>query len=209
MNSAKQSVHRVFHGSDRTAVSRRAVVASSAVAILAGLSVSSQAADGARQALPPGLPPDVQERMEKTREFSERMRNAGSQEERVRIMAERDAWERTRAVDDLKKQLEVSDTEWAVIRPRVEAVYNLSHPQPQFGGPGNMRPMSPVDRSRNELRGVLSDKNASAEQIKGKLTALRAAQVNANQELAKARQNLRQILTLRQEATLVLNGLLD
>jgi len=185
------------------------MVASSAVVILAGLSASSRAADGARQALPPGLPADVQERMEKTREFSERMRNAGSQEERVRIMAERDAWERTRAVEDIKRQLEVTDTEWAVIRPRVEAVYNLSHPQPQFGGPGNMRPMSPVDRSRSELRQIMVNKDAPAEQIKAKLTALRAAQVNANQELAKARQNLRQIMTLRQEATLVLNGLLD
>jgi hypothetical protein len=185
------------------------VVASSAAAILAGLSASSRAADGARQAFPPGLPPDVQERMEKTREFSERMRNAGSPEERTQIMEERNAWERTRAVEDIKKQLEVADTEWAVIRPRVEAVYNLSHPQPQFGGPGNMRPMSPVDRSRNELRQILVNKDAPADQIKAKLTALRTAQLNATQELAKARQNLRQIMTLRQEATLVLNGLLD
>jgi hypothetical protein len=38
---------------------------------------------------------------------------------------------------------------------------------------------------------------------------LQAAQLNATQELTKARQNLRQIMTLRQEATLVLNGLLD
>lgn len=91
----------------------------------------------------------------------------------------------------------------------VEAVYKLVHPQPQFGGHGNRGPVSPVDRGRSELSGVLADKGASADQIKAKLTALRAAQLGAAQELTRARQNLRQILTLRQEATLVLNGLLD
>jgi hypothetical protein len=88
-------------------------------------------------------------------------------------------------------------------------VYKLVHPQPQFAGGGNTRSGSPVDRGKSELRGVLADKGASADQIKAKLTALRAAQLGAAQELAEARQNLRQILTLRQEATLVLNGLLD
>ena len=66
-----------------------------------------------------------------------------------------------------------------------------------------------MDRSRAELRQILSDKGASADQIKAKLTALRAAQNSAAQELAKARQNLRQVMTIRQEALLVLNGLLD
>jgi len=147
--------------------------------------------------------------MEQFRVFSERMRNAGSPEERTRIMEERNAWERTRAVEDLKKQLEVSDQEWAVIKPRVEAVYNLVHPVPRFAGPGNAPAASPVDRGRSELGGVLADKGASAQHIKAKLTALRAAQLGAAQELTRVRQNLRQILTLRQEATLVLNGLLD
>jgi hypothetical protein len=38
---------------------------------------------------------------------------------------------------------------------------------------------------------------------------LRAAKEKAVQELAKARQGLRQLMNLRQEAVLVLNGLLD
>jgi hypothetical protein len=192
------------HATNRTVISRRAAIGSSGLAVLSVLSASALGQE--RGSEPPR---EIQERMEQFRQFSERMRNAGSPEERTRIMEERNAWERTRAVEDLKRQLEVSDQEWTAIKPRVEAVYNLMQPQPQFGGPGNMRPMSPVDRGKSELRGVLSDKNAAADQIKAKLTALRAAQVNANQELARARQNLRQIMTLRQEATLVLNGLLD
>jgi outer membrane protein TolC len=49
----------------------------------------------------------------------------------------------------------------------------------------------------------------TAEQIKAKLAALRAAKQKAAQDLATARQSLRQLMTLRQEALLVLNGLLD
>jgi hypothetical protein len=155
-----------------------------------------------------GLPKEIQERMAKSREFSERMQNA-SPEERTRIMEERNAWERTRAIEDIRGQLEVAEAEWSVLKPRVEAVYKLVHPQPQFGGPGNMGPMSPVDRSKSELRQILANKDAPADQIKARLTALRVAQEHSRQELTKARQNLRQLLTLRQEATLVLNGLLD
>jgi hypothetical protein len=146
--------------------------------------------------------------MEKSREFSERMRNA-SPEERAKIMEERGAWERTRAIEDIRGQLEVAEAEWSVLKPRVEAVYKLVHPQPQFGGAGNVGPMSPVDRSKGELRQMLANKDASADQIKAKLTALRVAQEHSRQELTKARQSLRQLLTLRQEAALVLNGLLD
>jgi len=47
------------------------------------------------------------------------------------------------------------------------------------------------------------------DQIKTKATALRVAKERTAQELGKARQNLRQVMTLRQEALLVLNGLLD
>jgi hypothetical protein len=54
-----------------------------------------------------------------------------------------------------------------------------------------------------------ADEGAKPEEIKAKLTALRAAKEQARQDLVKARQDLRQLMTLRQEAVLVLNGLLD
>jgi hypothetical protein len=69
--------------------------------------------------------------------------------------------------------------------------------------------MSPLEQKKRELRETLNNKDAPADQVKAKLTALRAAQLAAAQELTKGRQNLRQIMTLRQEAVLVLNGLLD
>jgi hypothetical protein len=147
--------------------------------------------------------------MEQSRIFSERMRNAGSMEERAKIMEERAAADRRRAVDDLKDQLGVSDEEWSVVKPRVEAVYHLVHPQRQGLGRPEARALSPVEQKSRELRELLANKDAKAEEIKAKLTAFRSAKEQERQELVKARQSLRQLLTLRQEAVLVLNGLLD
>jgi hypothetical protein len=189
-------------------VSRRAAIDFSGLVLLGVLSGDAWGRESSREGQRSGPPREFLERMEKSREFSERMRNAGP-EERNKIMEERNAWERTRAIEDIRGQLEVAEAEWSVLKPRVEAVYKLVHPQPQFGGPGSMGPVSPVDRSKGELRQMLANKDASADQIKAKLTALRVAQEHSRQELTKAQQNLRQLLTLRQEAVLVLNGLLD
>jgi len=191
------------YATNRTVISRRAAIGASGLAALNLLSVWALGQERARDSRQ-----EIQERMEQFRVFSERMRDAGP-EERARIMEERNAWERARAIEDIRGQLEVAEAEWSVLKPRVEAVYKLVHPQPQFAGPGNMGPMSPVDRSKNELRQILASKDASADQIKAKLTALRVAQEHSRQELTKARQQLRQILTIRQEAVLVLSELLD
>ncbi|OHB64352.1 MAG: hypothetical protein A2Y77_00110 [Planctomycetes bacterium RBG_13_62_9] len=66
-----------------------------------------------------------------------------------------------------------------------------------------------MEQRSEELRELLRDEKAPAEQIKAELTALRAAKEEANRELITARQNLRQVMTVRQEAQLVLHGLLD
>lgn len=155
-----------------------------------------------------GLPRQVRERMEQSTAFAERMRNAGSMEERMQIMEEQRAWERKRAVEDLKEQLGVSEQEWTVIQPRIQAVYDLVHP-PLRMRPGSAQPTNDVERKRRDLQELLRDEKAPADEIKAGLTALRAAKERATQELSRVRQSLRQLMTLRQEAVLVLNGLLD
>jgi hypothetical protein len=100
-----------------------------------------------------------------------------------------------------------SDAEWKVIGPRVEAVYNLVHPLPQ--GRDGASSGSDVNQRKQELREVLDDKWTAVDQIKATLTVLRAAEERANQKLAAAQKSLRELLTVRQEATLVLNSLLD
>ncbi|MEN6578600.1 MAG: hypothetical protein ABFD90_19800 [Phycisphaerales bacterium] len=150
----------------------------------------------------------MQDRMEESRAFAERMKNATSMEERMKIMAEHSVRERARAIEEFKGQLGASDEEWTVIKPRIETVYGMVHSVPQFG-PGSTQSTTPVDQKKRELRALLDNKDTTRDQIKAALTALRAANEKVRQDLAKARENLRQIVTLRQEATLVLNGLLD
>lgn len=189
-------------------ISRRAVVGSSGVAILGLLSGSAFGREEGRDAGRAGMPQDMQERMDQSRAFFERLRNAGSPEERTKIMAERNAWERRRAIADFQGQLGVSDSEWAVIKPRIETVYDMVHPARQSGR-GDAQSMPPVEQKKSQLRQLLGDQDAPADQIKTTLTALRTAREKARQDLAKARQDLRQVMTLRQEAVLVLNELLD
>jgi len=79
--------------------------------------------------------------------------------------------------------------------------------RPQRRGP--LGEPSAVDRAAEALQTTLANASATPDEIKSKLTALRAAREKAKQELAKAQQDLRQVLTLRQEAQLVVMGMLD
>jgi hypothetical protein len=66
-----------------------------------------------------------------------------------------------------------------------------------------------VEKAADQLSTTLENESASAEEIKKQLTTLRAEKEKTKQEQAKAQQELRQLLTLRQEAQLVLMGLLN
>jgi hypothetical protein len=71
------------------------------------------------------------------------------------------------------------------------------------------REPSPVQKASEELRTLLSDTSASSEQVQAKLAALRQARATAQQNLAQARTELQQVLAVKQEARLVLMGLLE
>ena len=66
-----------------------------------------------------------------------------------------------------------------------------------------------AEQGSRERRELLNDDKPTVDQIEAKPTALGAAKERTVQELIKARQSLRQLMTLRQEAVLVLYGLLD
>ena len=55
-----------------------------------------------------------------------------------------------------------------------------------------------------ELLELLEDKNSKAQEIEQKIEALRKIRQEAKKQLAKAQQELREVLTFRQEATLIL-----
>jgi len=144
-------------------------------------------------------------------------------EQMQRMMAER-----------LKETLEVSDEEWKVFEPRITKVLTLSRQGGGFGGMGMMmrgrrggfgpggqpgargsdtqapqQELTPVEKSTQELQTVLDNKDAKPEEVKAKLTALRTAREKARQELVKSQKELREIVSVRQEAQLVLMGLLN
>jgi len=210
----RQQDRRIVDGREQTmdaVISRRVAVGASGVALvglLAGAGFGQEENKQAdRKESDAKSRKEAQDRMEEFKAFGERMRNA-SPEERIRLMQEQRVQQQQKAIEDLKGQLEISDKEWSVVKPRVEKVYNLVHPLRQMG-PGSEQPKTEVDKASGELRELLRDDSAAADQIKAKLAALRAAKQKAAQDLATARQSLRQLMTLRQEALLVLNGLLD
>lgn len=85
---------------------------------------------------------------------------------------------------------------------------------PQGGRQGNragapQRELTEVEKASEQLQTTLENTAATSEQIKAQLTTLRAAKEKTKQELAVAQQELRKVVTVRQEAQLVLMGLLD
>lgn len=78
------------------------------------------------------------------------------------------------------------------------------------GGPGGMGPGGPGRSAEAQaLQETLADANVSQEVITAKLAALRKAREVAARKLDDAQAALREVLTVRQEATLVLMGTLD
>ncbi len=130
-----------------------------------------------------------------------------------------------RMLDRIKKQLKVSNDVWAVLKPRVQKLQQMEFQNRMshfMGGPGGRRfgpgrrgpgmfnqTANPVMTAEQNLRKTLQDKNAKPSQIKAALAALSQARKDAKMKLDAAQSDLRQLLTIRQEAVLVLDGLLN
>jgi Spy/CpxP family protein refolding chaperone len=125
----------------------------------------------------------------------------------------------------MKEQLSVTDEEWKVMQPKLQKVMDLTRQSSgfgrmgmffgrprRFGGEQNSTEASErtaVEKATEELQELLDSESTTPDQIKAKLTSLREAKEKAKQELAQAQQELKKILTLKQEARLVLMGLLN
>jgi hypothetical protein len=127
---------------------------------------------------------------------------------------------RQRMEDRLKEQLQVNDDEWKALQPKIEKVMeaqrDASGGRGMFrggrrGGPdqANNGPTSPVQEKARALQTLLEDKDAKPEQIKSALAAYREARVAARANLTKAQDELRELLTTRQESVLVMMGMLE
>lgn len=131
-------------------------------------------------------------------------------------------------LNGIKEDLEASDDEWKVLQPKVEKVMEAQmdamggfgfggrggrrggpgggdRPQPQAGD----RPVSKVTQARDDLRTLLDNKSASSDDITKKLAALREAREKARTALQAAQKDLKELCTPRQEAMLVMSGMLE
>jgi hypothetical protein len=138
---------------------------------------------------------------------------------------------RTRIENQIRERLGATEEEWKVLQPRMDKVQQLMRQsraglRGMFGmsgrggrtrrGGDDRRPegtpereQSDVEQKTEALQSLLDDETSSAGSIKAALAALRKARQKAQDELAMARKELREVVTSRQEAQLVLMGMLD
>jgi hypothetical protein len=128
---------------------------------------------------------------------------------------------RERYAGMIKEQMGATDEEWKVIEPKLTKVMDARRDSGGFGGGFRGRnrddnnsanpqtDASPVQAASRELRQTLDNKDATAEQIAARLTALREAKEKSKTALVSAQKDLKEVLTQRQEAVLVMFGMLD
>lgn len=124
-----------------------------------------------------------------------------------------------RFMERFKEQLAVPDDEWKVIEPKLTKVMTAQRDVRGGWGMGGGRrggdqnadqqSSSPVTTALRELRTAVEKPNSSAEEIDQKLAALREARAKAQANLDAARKELKELLTAKQEANLVLMGMLE
>jgi len=138
-----------------------------------------------------------------------------------------------RMLTRVKDNLKATDEEWTVIKPLLSDVMTKSmgrggrggfmggrggrrggqQGQDQGGQQPPQRPQGGMFGQQNPeadaLNTALDNESTPASDIQAKLAAYRDAQKKKDEALKDAREKLRKVLTLRQEARLVLDGMLD
>ena len=126
----------------------------------------------------------------------------------------------SRAQMRIKEALGVTDAEWQVLGPKVEKVQSLLLQSSNVGmglarmGMGGINlgggaELSEVQKKSQALQEIMKNKDAAVEDVRAALKDYRQARDQAKAELAKARTELKELLTMRQEAQLVTMGLLE
>lgn len=126
---------------------------------------------------------------------------------------------RQRAAERMREQLQISEEEWQVLQPRIDAVTSAQRDLRgggggawgggRRGGGEAQQPQGALASASQELRQTLSNENATEQEITQRLEAYRAARKAAEEALETARNELRELLTPRQEAQLVIMNVLE
>lgn len=113
----------------------------------------------------------------------------------------------------LKGILAAGDEEWTILGPKIDKVIaTATVAQRQNGaqfGMGNVRNVSAVNKAMEALKAEMQDPGTNESKIAIRIKEWREAYANAKADLQKAREDLRAVLTVRQEAILLNFGLLD
>lgn len=130
---------------------------------------------------------------------------------------------RQRMAERMKTALKVSDEEWTVLQPLIEKVSTKQREAMggRFGGGGPRGGGGGGDQGGRSDRGgggspesqalrtALENESTPPAELKTKLDAVRASRAKAAAELAAAREELKKVVSVRQEAVLVSMGMLD
>lgn len=129
---------------------------------------------------------------------------------------------RERARGRMREALGVSEEQWKVLAPKIEKIEALKRdagetlpgraPRRDVEGPASApagEQLSDAQQKTQALREILNKTDAAPEQIKDALKALRKARDQARKDLTAARKDLLKSLDARQEARLVLMGILQ
>jgi len=126
-------------------------------------------------------------------------------------------------IQRLKELMGATDEEWTVIGPKVLTVYTLVSSQSRGlqtrslmgnsnqgrGGAGSQSSSATSDKTLEELQTLLSSEDTTTTQLKNKISEVRKSKEESRQKLAKAQKDLRELLSLKQEAVLISVGLLE
>ena len=201
MNQRNQETFAEIAIETNTTLSRRTLAGSFGLALVA-LMAGPALSQGKKRASASQKPPTT------VSQDMQRLMSA-SPEEHMQIMRGIKEKVQGQELERYQKRLGISEEEWPLIRPRIEAVFNLvRNRRGSEEAEGSTK--ADVEQKTRDLRKLLGNKNeeASKAEIKAALTGLRAAKEKKRQKLARAQSALRELMTLRQEALLVLEDLL-
>ena len=201
MNQRNQETFAEIAIETNTTLSRRTLAGSFGLA-LAALMAGPALSQGKKRASASQKPPTT------VSQDMQRLMSA-SPEEHMQIMRGIKEKVQGQELERYQKRLGISEEEWPLIRPRIEAVFNMVRNR-RGSEEEEESTKADVEQKTRDLRELLRnrDEEASKAQIKAALTALRAAREKNRQKLARAQSALRELMTLRQEALLVLEKLL-
>jgi Spy/CpxP family protein refolding chaperone len=123
-----------------------------------------------------------------------------------------------RQLDRIKATLQLTDEKWTTVEPLVQKVTTLSTELRGgmfgMGRRGQNPDQAPtatteIGKCTEALRSLVGDPAATEDAIKAKLAELTAAKDKAKAALATAKTDLCKVLTAKQQANLVLMGILD